>query len=143
MSGNESSRKKTKLNGASAPGGAARSMSPDAGKRAGHSGYGSGSETETSRAGRPGGHKLKIKHTSPRNSPAPGSPADGSRAASPSGSRAQSPARSPPVQSGPFPTLDEIKAAIPTGGIAIDELVKRFKSRVAGEKTTAFIAMVR
>ncbi|RMY24319.1 hypothetical protein D0866_11423 [Hortaea werneckii] len=143
MSGNESSRKKTKLNGASAPGGAARSMSPDTGKRAGHSGYGSGSETETSRAGRPGGHKLKIKHTSPRNSPAPGSPADGSRAASPSGSRAQSPARSPPVQSGPFPTLDEIKAAIPTGGIAIDELVKRFKSRVAGEKTTAFIAMVR
>ncbi|KAK3112996.1 transcription factor IIF subunit tfg1 [Teratosphaeriaceae sp. CCFEE 6253] len=137
LSGNESSRKKAKLNG-SAPVGlnGARQLTADAAKRI-PSGYGSGSDTDTSRAGR---SKLKPL---PKNSP-PGSPTErntplGSRRGSPTGSRAQSPAR--PAQPG-FPNLEEVKAAIPKEGVAVGDLVKMFKHRLAG-RTADFIAVVK
>lgn len=100
------------------------------------SGYGSGSDTDTSRAGRT---KLKLKN-SPPGSPHQRSP-NGSRAGSPSGSRAQSPAR-PAQSSVPFPTLEEVKAAIPAEGVIIGELVKAFKSRLGG-RNTEFIGLVK
>ncbi|KAK4542182.1 hypothetical protein LTR36_007029 [Oleoguttula mirabilis] len=129
LSGNESSRKKVKLNGSGVPKGA-RALSPDAAKRI-PSGYGSGSDTDTSRAGRT---KLRLK-----NSP-PGSPHERtpniSRPGSPSGSRAQSPAPRP------FPSLEEVKAAIPMGGVAIGDLVKSFKTRLGG-RNGDFIALVK
>ena len=147
LSGNESSRKKVKMNGTAVPN-RAHSLSrkfssgfhprphadnegtADAAKRI-PSGYGSGSETDTSRAGRPG-PKIMIK-----NSP-PGTRPGSSQNGTPAGSRAQSPARAPQ----PFPTLDEIRAAIPAGGIVIGELVRRFKPRI-GEKGGDFITMVK
>ncbi|KAK5125740.1 hypothetical protein LTR85_012014 [Meristemomyces frigidus] len=129
LSGNESSRKKAKLNGSGVPHGA-RALSPDAAKRI-PSGYGSGSDTDTSRAGRT---KLRLK-----NSP-PGSPHERtpniSRPGSPSGSRAQSPAPRP------FPSLEEVKAAIPAEGVAIGDLVKSFKTRLGG-RNGDFIALVK
>ncbi|EMC92944.1 hypothetical protein BAUCODRAFT_159657 [Baudoinia panamericana UAMH 10762] len=136
LSGNESSRKKTKLNGTvTAPNGA-RSLSPDgAAARRIPSGYGSGSDTDTSRAGRP-----RPKHnTSPPGSPHDGTP-NRSPAGSPTGSRAGSPG-APPAP-GPFPTLDEVKAAVPDEGITIPELIVKFKPRLAG-KAQDFIAMVK
>ncbi|KAK4570349.1 transcription factor IIF subunit tfg1 [Recurvomyces mirabilis] len=138
-SGNESSRKKAKLNGAAgAVSNGARQLLPDAAKRF-PSGYGSGSETDTSRAGRTG-TKLRLKNSAP-GSPRTGGTPNGSRAASPTGSRAQSPAR--PVQPTlPFPTVDEIQAAIPPEGIALGELVQAFRARVA-KRTADFIAMVK
>jgi len=96
------------------------------------SGYGSGSDTDTSRVGRP---KLKLK-----NSP-PGSPTErtpvGSRTGTPSGSRAQSPQRQLV-----FPTLEEVKAAIPKEGIEIVQLVALFKTRLAG-RNADFIQLVK
>lgn len=89
----------------------------------GPSGYGSGSETDTSRrTGRP---SIRLK-----NSP-PGSPSRPS-------SRAQSPARAPVV----FPTVEEIKAAIPAEGIVLKDLVALFRARVQG-RNGEFIAMVK
>lgn len=140
-SGNESSRKRAKLNGSTTQGkshGGARSLSPDA-ARAKHrsgAGSGSGSDTDTSRAGRP---KLKLKK-SPSGSPSGNTP-NGSRAASPSatGSRAQSPNGA--AKPG-FPTLEEVRAAIPPSGIEIKALVGLFKSKV-GQRTAEFIALVK
>lgn len=43
----------------------------------------------------------------------------------------------------PLPTLEEVKAAIPEEGIAITELVRLFKKRVIGNKTTFFISLVK
>lgn len=99
-------------------------------------GYGSGSETDTSRTGRP---KIRLK-ASPPGSPHEGSPAGSPRASRP-GSRAQSPARSgtPPVR---MPTEEEIRAAIPPGGIPSGELTKMFKPRVGKNQTQQFIALV-
>lgn len=151
LSGNESSRKRPKVNGVGASNGAralsrkyitfprksghvANSYSADV-ARGSHvprstGGSGSGSETEAStREGRP---KIKL-----RNSP-PTSP-NGSRAATPSGSRAQSPQRN---KRAPFPTLEEVRAAIPADGIGITELVNLFKSRVNG-RTGDFIPLVK
>lgn len=151
-SGNESSRKKLKVNGSgsTSPSGmngrslsrkSSSRLSPqthtdnslaDAARNRMPSGYGSGSETDTSRAGR-GGKKLHLKRS------APGSPRDGT----PTGSRAQSPARTgtPPVS---FPSLEEVKAGIPEAGITIGDLVKLFRGRVSGkENTDKFIALVR
>lgn len=128
-SGTES-RKKAKTNGrAMSPNAPNGSLSPDAAKSR-HTGYGSGSETDTSRAARPS-QKLRLKSQ-------PGSPRDGTPSGTPSGSRAGSP---DPL---PLPTLEEVKAAIPEEGIAISELVQMFKKRVAGkEKTSFFISLVR
>lgn len=157
LSGNESSRKKAKgVNGRAlspnAPNGArslsrelSRQISPSIdgnanscpadspkSKRAHSAGYGSGSETDTSRTGRP---KLRLK-ASP-----PGSPHEGSRAGSPSGSnsRAQSPSRKT------FPTLEEVRAAIPAEGIAISEFMKLFKPRIAAQeqRQADFFALVK
>lgn len=147
VSGNESSRKKLKVNGSGrmSPSGvngrslsreysiqsikhAKTDISPADAARRMPSGYGSGSETDTSRAGR--SQKPRTKTS------APGSPRDGT----PAGSRAQSPSAQLPG----FPSLEEVKAAIPEAGISIGELVKLFKGRVSGsENTTKFIALVR
>ncbi len=155
LSGNESSRKKAKgVNGHAVSSGAngARSLSRklhrslryleriianileadmDRPKRA--SGYGSGSDTDTSRAGRP---RISIR------SGAAGSPHEGSRtasrAASPSrpGSRTESPA-------GGFPTLEEVRAVIPQTGIDLKDLVKIFRARIGNNKQTDFIGLVK
>ncbi|CAK4034133.1 Rap30 74 interaction domain-containing [Lecanosticta acicola] len=139
-SGNESSRKKAKLNGSAGLGkahGGARSLSPDAAKTKPRStgGSGSGSDTDTSRPGRP---KLKL-----RNSPPSGNTPNGSRAASPaaSGSRAQSPNTNGATKSA-FPTIEEVKAAIPPTGIEIKALVGLFKAKV-GNRSAEFIALVK
>ena len=95
--------------------------------------YASGSDTDTSRAGGTRrGNKIKLK-----NSP-PGSPLDQrSRPGSPAGSRAQSPA---PLRA--FPTLEEVKAVIPPEGVAVGDIIKHFKTRLAG-RNTEFIALVK
>lgn len=153
LSGNESSRKRAKVNGASVTNGAralsrtshfpwprdgmqfADHLAADAARgsrppRSHTAGSGSGSETEAStREGRP---KIRI-----RNSP-PTSP-NGSRAATPSGSRAQSPQRN---KRAPFPTLEEVRAAIPAEGIPIGDLVNLFRSRVQGRQGD-FIPLVK
>lgn len=153
LSGNESSRKRPKVNGASASNGAralsrtsfplltlimmfANALPADTARgtrppRTHTGGSGSGSETEGSnpREGRP---KIRIRN-SPTASP------NGSRAATPSGSRAQSPQR---VKRPPFPTLEEVRAAIPKDGIPINELVDVFRSRVAGRQAD-FISLVK
>lgn len=94
-------------------------------------GTGSGSDTDTSRVGRP---KLKFK-----NSP-PGSPSSGS----PMGSRAASPSARSPLSASKldFPTLQEVKDAIPPDGIEIKKLVAHFKSRLAG-RSGEFITLVK
>ncbi|TKA82047.1 hypothetical protein B0A55_01526 [Friedmanniomyces simplex] len=138
LSGNESSRKKAKLNGSALGSNGARQLSPDAAKRI-PSGYGSGSDTDTSRAGR-------SKLTRPKDRP-PGSPHHDrtpnpdSRRGSPTSSRAQSPTR-PPGSALTFPALEEVKAAIPKEGVAVGDLVKVFKTRLAG-RTAEFIALVK
>ncbi|KAK5107204.1 hypothetical protein LTR62_001650 [Meristemomyces frigidus] len=135
-SGNEGSRKKVRLNGSGSGAGTSQ-LSPDAAKRI-LSGYGSGSETDNSRAHGPSssqkGTGPSAKKLLLKNSP-PGSPRDGT----PSGSRAQSPAR--PAGEG-FPTLEEIKAAIPPEGIHISKITQPFKVRV-GSRSKEFIAMVK
>jgi len=96
------------------------------------SGYGSGSETDNSHAGRPG-QKVRTKTAI----------SSASRDGTPAGSRAQSPTRTgtPPNN---FPSLEEVKAGIPETGITIGDLVKLFKGRVSGkENTDKFIALVR
>ncbi|KAK5169394.1 transcription factor IIF subunit tfg1 [Saxophila tyrrhenica] len=137
LSGNESSRKKAKgVNGraVSSAANGARSLSPDTTKPKRASGYGSGSDTDTSRAGRP---KINLK------SGAVGSPVEGSRTASrvasPShpASRTQSPSREP------FPTLEEVRAAIPATGIDLKELVRVFRARVGNANQAAFIGLVK
>ncbi|KAK0269718.1 transcription factor IIF subunit tfg1 [Friedmanniomyces endolithicus] len=139
LSGNELSRKKARPNGSATGPNGARQLSPDAARRV-PSGYGSGSDTDTSRAGRP-------KLTRPKNSP-PGSPnadrtpQNGSRRGSPTGSRAHSPARPSAATALTFPGLEEVKAAIPKEGVAVGDLVKVFKTRLAG-RTTEFIALVK
>ncbi|KAK3651266.1 transcription factor IIF subunit tfg1 [Elasticomyces elasticus] len=133
MSGNESSRKKTKLNGGGVKG--ARQLAPDAAAKRIPSGYGSGSDTDTSRAGR---SKIKLKN-SPPGSPVERNTPSGSRRGSPTGSRAQSPSR---PQAPVFPALEEVKQAIPKEGVAVGDLVKIFKSRLSG-RTTDFIALVK
>ena len=169
-SGNESSRKKAKgVNGRATslnlPNGArslsrkftlillvlvdmiANDLTADAAsniQRTGTGGYGSGSETDTSRAGRP---KIRLK-ASPPGSPQDKSP-NGSRAVSPAASRAQSPNRvstppqrtaTPPVT---LPTLEEIKAKIPAEGITVKELTDSFKGRVSKPGMTTFIGLVK
>ena len=43
-----------------------------------------------------------------------------------------------------MPTREQVRDAIPPGGIAIGELVQRFRSRVAGkENMNVFISLVR
>ncbi|KAK3705456.1 transcription factor IIF subunit tfg1 [Vermiconidia calcicola] len=141
MSGNESSRKKVKgANGravSSAPNGA-RSLSPETAKpkRTGAGGYGSGSDTDTSRTGRP---KIRLRNTPPA-SPHEGNTPTASRTVSPSGtgSRAQSPQRKAPT----FPTLEEVRGAIPPNGIDLRELANIFKPRVIGRQPE-FIALVK
>ena len=98
------------------------------------SGYGSGSDTDTSRTGRP---TIRLKK-SPNGTP------------SAPGSRAQSPNRKPVVATTAatapatttFPSLDEIKAAIAPSGMGIADLVKMFKPRVLGRQPE-FIALVK
>ena len=150
LSGNESSRKKAKgSNGrAMSPNGptGARALSrksspkpminsqhayPPSADSARRGGYGSGSETDTSRAGgRP--KTLKLK-----NSP-PGSPKDRSRTGTPSATGGTA---TPQI---PFPTLDEVRAAIPADGIPIKDLVTVFRARIVGtEQTKQFISLVK
>lgn len=95
-------------------------------------GYGSGSETDTSRVARSSQQKLRLKSQ-------PGSPRDGTPlGGTPSASRVGSPA--PPA----LPTLEEVKAAIPEEGIILGELVKLFKKRVSGKDGTSyFISLVK
>ncbi|KAK5132687.1 hypothetical protein LTR08_008731 [Meristemomyces frigidus] len=151
MSGNESSRKKTKLNGTAVPNGAralprrkftvlhhAPTLTPETAPAPARipSANASGSDTDTSRTGGPKRTKLWLK-----NSP-PGSPLDQrtpniSRPGSPAGSRAQSPA--PPRA---FPTLEEVKAVIPAEGVAVGDIIKHFKTRLAG-RNGEFIALVK
>jgi hypothetical protein len=60
------------------------------------------------------------------------------------GSRAQSPAPRTGTPPNSMPTKEQVREAIPAGGIAIAELVQRFRSRVAGkENMNVFIALVR
>lgn len=89
------------------------------------SGYGSGSETDTSRARSSQQKNLLLRSR-------PGSPREGTPLGTPSASRAASPA---PVA---LPTLEEVKAAIPEEGIALNQLVNIFKKRVAGKDGTSF-----
>ncbi|WPH02021.1 Hypothetical protein R9X50_00487500 [Acrodontium crateriforme] len=133
LSGNESSRKKARgSNGrAMSPTGRddVRSLSPDTAKRV-RSGYGSGSDTDTSRAGR-SKTALKLKNGPPR------SPKDIVRTGNPSVTRAETPDHM-------FPTLDEVTAAIPAEGIPIRELVDLFRGRVSGkERSAQFIQLVK
>jgi transcription initiation factor TFIIF subunit alpha len=93
-------------------------------------GYGSGSETDSTR------QKSSKKLTMPLKSH-PGSPRDGTPSGTPSASRAGSPAPAT------LPTLDEVKAALPEEGIAITTLVKLFKGRVFKEQTPFFISLVK
>lgn len=115
MSGNESSRKKAKgLNGR-----------PSLKHRLGRGGSGSGSESDTSRAsGRP---KNKLI---------------GSATGTPNRSRAASPA-APPVVKKEFPTLDQVRAAIPVDGIAIKDLVAKFRSQLPQGTQDDFITLVK
>lgn len=151
LSGNESSRKRVKdVNGhavSSAPNGArslsrkaqsysyfeaqANSVAADTGKPKRVSGYGSGSDTDTSRAGRPKIHLKSGAATQEGSRTA-------SRAASAShpGSRAQSPTREP------FPMLEEVRAVIPADGIDLKDLVKAFRARI-GERKSDFIVLVK
>ena len=149
LSGNESRSKKPKLNGRATPLNSALSRKSyvtqnftlpllitdpfpaDAAKRM-SSGYGSGSDTDTTRVGRA---QSKLRN-SPPGSPTERTPAI-SRTGTPTGSRAQSPQRAPP-----FPTLDEVKAAIPREGIAIGKLVALFRTRSAG-RNQDFIQLVK
>ena len=121
VSGNESSRKKIKVNGASATNGT---------RVPGRAG-GSGSTSETEGANREGRPMIRIK-----NSP-PGSP-NASRAGTPSGSRAQSPQRTAPT----FPTAEEVRQAIPAEGITITELIKPFRPRIVNRQNE-FINLVK
>lgn len=91
-------------------------------------GYGSGSETDSTRRKAKKGLPLKSQ---------PGSPRDGTPSGTPSASRAGSPAPAT------LPTLDEVKAALPEEGIAITTLVKLFKGRVFKEQTPFFISLVK
>ena len=91
-------------------------------------GYGSGSETDSTRRKAKKGLPLKSQ---------PGSPRDGTPSGTPSASRAGSPALAT------LPTLDEVKAALPEEGIAITTLVKLFKGRVFKEQTPFFISLVK
>lgn len=85
---------------------------------------GSGSDTDTSRAG---GRKRRKA---------------GSPELSQPGSRAQSPARAgtPPPK---MPTEEEIRAALPSAGISIKDLSGMFKARVSREKMQDFVKLVR
>ncbi|KAH9845397.1 transcription initiation factor IIF subunit alpha [Teratosphaeria destructans] len=127
LSGNESGRrKKAKING-SANGHLSPTDAAHLHRRL-PSGYGSGSETDASRTGRP---KTQNPNTvAPKHSPA------GSRNGTPAGSRAGSPERLK------FPSVEEVKAAIPPEGLVIGDLVKMFRPRI-GPRGPEFIRLVK
>lgn len=127
LSGNESSRKKARVNGSIIN--SSRAVSLDVAKRP--SGYGSGSDTDTSRTGT----KIKVKAS---RAGSPHEPPTGSKPASNTNSRAQSPSTLPSA----FPTLDEVKRAIPPEGVGISELVRIFKTRLMG-RNPDFINLVK
>ncbi|QIW95383.1 hypothetical protein AMS68_000901 [Peltaster fructicola] len=126
ISGNESRKRAKGLNGRAV---SSSNLTADGARSPlsrSMAGYGSGSETDASRAGRPKNRRLET--VSPHESQP--------------GSRAQSPGRSgtPPPR---LPTIEEIRAAIPPNGISIKDLGMRFKTRVSKDKTGEFIALIK
>lgn len=142
LSGNESSRKKQKLQlGNSASGrmspAADRSRQPSFIQRR-ITGAGSGSDTDASVGGR--------KQKKPRVALSPNGTPGGSRAGSPDapgGSRAGSPgAVAARKITGPLPTVEEIVPKLRPEGLTIPELLRMFKGRVPKDRSKDFIATV-